>query len=515
MANENKNENKDFTNSQADKDSSSKKSGGSRRGRRRPKEDREEGKKSSEVGSTASFATDPLVLDSANILFNTPVGTMTDLISGYQLNTGETIGSGVYTQSFSSTGFCTIEFIPTFGVASSAASPANVAARRLFQLMCASNSRTPSYGAPDPMMVLTALNSMFMLHYMAIRGYAALNCFSQQNRYYPRVLFQALGLDYDSWSKNMANLRLLINQNARKLKSFYLPKNFAFIADTLYYTSNIFLESNNIKSQAYVFRPAGWYQYSDTAGECVFSSFDSEYGYGHLLTWDEYQTLFEVCYTALADSEPVGIIDADILHTFGEDAMFQAPSIPDGDIVLVPTYNEAVLDAISNMMTLAWDSVGAEFATSMRIAQDVAKNNLVFQPDIPIHSQTIHDEGQANTAYAIDITITSDPIFNARDDALLTPASIAAKANFRPVYGYPQCDAKMGKASVRLMSCGSMIFGSPILYTYQVQDNVRTVVKNRVNCNQLVDTSASGLSSLNTLWLTRFSQFDWRPMVWR
>lgn len=360
-------------------------------------------KKSANSGSSASSSTVQMN-DAANIVFSNVPGTFTDIFDAVPDRTSGFTDDYLAGKHFTPAGVCSIAFTPTIGMCDKAEDPANVAMRRFFQVLTSANARTPSYGAPDPFLVMNALNSMYTLHYIGIRAFGCLQLFAAENRYYPESIFKAMGMDYDSFSSNMANLKVFLNQGVGKLSSFYLPKVVATFSDTAYLASNLFLENpDNIKSQLYVFRPAGFWTYDDKNGRNNFEQWGSP---ETPFTYEDYVKTYNTMFRILADSEDVGIIDADILRAFGSSELMSVPFV-EASYLTVPVYNETLLANISNATIISTDEDYSRFI----ISQDVLKNSLIQKLDLAPYSSIKDSEGTAILPYAVK----NSPMINSRN----------------------------------------------------------------------------------------------------
>lgn len=117
-----------------------------------------------------------------------------------------------------------IRYIPTIGTSSSAeASAANIAAKNIYSYVRYANSGARNYEANDLMMYLLAMDSAYTFYAYLCGIYSAAKNANGANWYQPVTMVTALGADYKSVSRNLANMRAYINQFAQRLSAFYVP----------------------------------------------------------------------------------------------------------------------------------------------------------------------------------------------------------------------------------------------------------------------------------------------------
>lgn len=252
--------------------------------------------------------------------------------------------------TFSVPGVMAIEWFPTIGQSDSNNSPVNLVSREVYSFVRHANSGHSNYDAPDMMMYILAMDSLYSFYSAMTRVYGVMMLYSGMNRYMPKALVESLGFNFDDISQNMAQFRWLINQVAYKLTALYVPAGMSYFERHIWLNSGVYLDAQSYKAQTYVFKQSAYYTYSASAAT----------GYAARLIYTEVPSKLTVSKCAefvnsllnpiLAD-EDMNIISGDMLRAFGADNLFTVAPISE-DYVVVPTYSPEVLSQIQNLTIL-------------------------------------------------------------------------------------------------------------------------------------------------------------------
>lgn len=120
-------------------------------------------------------------------------------------------------------GMMFIEWYPTIGASYASNSPINMISREIYSYVRHVNSGSANYDAPDLMMYLIAMDSLYSMYNAAVRVYGLMNLYTSSNRYMPKALIEGLGWDFNSVLGNMAQFRWAINNVAYKMSSLAVP----------------------------------------------------------------------------------------------------------------------------------------------------------------------------------------------------------------------------------------------------------------------------------------------------
>lgn len=136
------------------------------------------------------YAQNPQLLrDTASFPYSWPLGNKLNLGQhAPEINKGSIPGiMGIYTA-------------PTFGWADNPNSPINVAARNVYSYVRHANSGHANYDAPDLMLYLCAMDSIYSYLSYLKRVYGVVSTYSYTNRYYPKAVIQAMHVDSTTFS---------------------------------------------------------------------------------------------------------------------------------------------------------------------------------------------------------------------------------------------------------------------------------------------------------------------------
>lgn len=290
-------------------------------------------------------ATPQLVTDSASMSFSWPTGNPVSM--------GITDNAQMEAQlnKFSIPGVMAIWLVPMVGISNEPSSPVSTAAINIYSYVRHANSGHPNYDAPDLMLYLLAMDSVYSYYTFLIRAYGLINAYSQHNRYYPQALLEGMCLDFTDILNNIADFRYYINSFAVRIGSMCVPSSMSYFSRHQWVYSNIFTDSTSAKAQSFMYCPYGFHQYNETSGpgKLSFRPFyrnrNNKYklsdliGYGNMLI------------NPLLASEDLGVMSGDILKAFTADGVFKVAQLPETFLTL-PVYSEEVLSQIQNTTIL-------------------------------------------------------------------------------------------------------------------------------------------------------------------
>lgn len=283
-------------------------------------------------------------------------------------------------------GVMSILVAPTPGKSIDYASPVNVAAQNVYSYVRYKNSGAANYDAPDLMLYLLAMDSLYAAWNWAKRLYGLACAYNQLNRYTPRALVQANGVDYDDLVLNLANFRTYVNKLGAQINSFCVPATMNYLVRHSWMFSNVYKDSDTSKSQFYEFVPAFLYMYSETTseqgGELIPININQ--GQTTLLKTADVINLLNNMVSALSYSEDIGIMSGDILKAYGQGGLFILSPM-EAEYTVQPVYNREVLSQIENLHPLA---VTAADVATFKIGQNPDTNYITFNPTVS--NATVH-----------------------------------------------------------------------------------------------------------------------------
>lgn len=266
---------------------------------------------------------------------------------------GQDILSGLTKEAIP--GIMIIHWNPTIGVCLNGVSPANIISREIYSFVRHANSGAANYDAPDMMIYLLAMDTIYSMYQNAARVYGLINMYTKQNRYMPKELIKGLGFDFDSVIGNAAQFLWYINQICYKISSFAVPNFMSYYLRHMWMNEGVYLDKDNSKAQMYAFKQDGGYQFDPRISSATFASLkyfeinpiDMTGAYDLFTPQSWYEQMCELINPILA-SEDMGIMSGDILKAFGSNNLFTVNPVPD-TMVVVPTYKPEVLSQIQNL----------------------------------------------------------------------------------------------------------------------------------------------------------------------
>lgn len=318
---------------------------------------RDQSKKSEEVeskrydsGDVKSSTNDPawygrtpeLLRDAASIPFSNAAGVPFNLdIKGVEQNVTFSADRVVIP------GLMTFDVIPCPHADPYANDPLNIAANSMLGYIVHANSRNLTYSASDLMIYNLAMGNVYAYINFLMRIYGTTQLFSVFNRNIPSMLAAAQYVNYTDVINHLADFRYGINLLINKAASFAAPADMPYFRRLAFLFSGLYSEGESIKDQLYMFVPAGFMQYSDTASQqgssLVYKAFNGNPSY----TVDQLLKYGNDLLNAIIGSEDMNIISGDILKAYGDGGILKLATMPEVYNVL-PVTDLAVLEQMQN-----------------------------------------------------------------------------------------------------------------------------------------------------------------------
>lgn len=302
-----------------------------------------------------------------------------------QLEAGVVDGGINYLDAVASIpGVMAIEIAMTPGIADTAQSPVNLAATNVYSFVRYKNSGAANYDAPDLMMYLLSMDSLYAMWNWMKRLYGISSTYSQTNLYYPRALMEANFVDFDDMLANLANFRAYLNIKAGELSAFCVPATMSYNIRHSWMFSNVYTDSNTNKAQSYIFVPSYFYKYEENVNQkggqlvpvpILLNMPTQKFKVSDLMS------MFNSMIEAVQRSEDIGIMSGDILKAYGEGGLFTISTF-EADYRVDPVYSQEVLSQIENAHILCSENrVSNSLPTSaFTITQDPDTNWILFHP---------------------------------------------------------------------------------------------------------------------------------------
>lgn len=288
-----------------------------------------------------------LVRDAAKFPFSRPLGT------NYVPRSDSNIKFDLAFCPQSIPGIMCVNWYPTIGLSSHSNSPINIVSREVYSFVRHANSGHSNYDAPDLMLYLMAMDSVYSMYAEAVRAYGMMMLYTANNRYYPKALVQIAGWDFNDVQRNLAQLRWAINQFAYKLGSLAVPANMSYFARHIWLNSGVYLDSNSAKAQTYMFKQDAFYKYNPTVGTGFKSQLEFTKRPSKKLTVRDWIDTMNSLIDPILASEDFNIMSGDILKAFGQENLFTVAPIAE-EYVVVPSYSAEVLSQIQNLSIMGY-----------------------------------------------------------------------------------------------------------------------------------------------------------------
>lgn len=300
------------------------------------------------------YAADPaLMRDAASIPFSWVTGNQ--VAWNFKWSANKTLAS--------IPGVQTITLIPSVGNADNPNSPINVAATSVYTFVRHANSGSANYDSPDLMLMLLAMSSVYSYINYLQRIYGCATMYSQRNRYLPRTLLLAQGVNPDDVQSNLADFRYNINVLINKASSLAVPATMSIFKRMAFLYSNVYSEGTSIKDQLYMYVPESFYIYSignDMSGELTSELVGSTTKGGtrpnRYLSVSQLIAFGNRMLDALLGDEDIGIMSGDILKAYGSNIL-SLTSLPE-EYPMNPVFDIGVLEQMKNATIVNFDSPG-------------------------------------------------------------------------------------------------------------------------------------------------------------
>lgn len=299
-------------------------------------------------------------------------------------------------REFTVSGICTLSLVPGVGISVDEHSALNLAARDLYSFVRHKNSGSANYDAPDLMMYILAMDSIYSIYVHVVRAFGLLDYYSSYNRYLPKTLLASLGFDFDDLVQNRPLYEAWLSNFQKRLDVFHVPKTMPLFERHAFAFGSIYADSDNAKTQLYAYKPETFFVLDEfiegKPGQLTCHKLNEAFGGGEAAyPFDYWQGVLNRMLDPIVTSEAFQIMNGDILKAYGENVWSVGAYNPTHrtPIVHEPTVLEQMMNAIALPLVsdpeLSWD-----------ITQDVETNTIRYQPGV----QWLQEYNDANVNYA-------------------------------------------------------------------------------------------------------------------
>lgn len=458
------------------------------------------------------YAKNPqLVLDFASTSFNIPTGA--------PFTIG---GSSAFVP-----GICAVYYDPQIGNATTENDPINIAMRNFYAYIRTGRSGRTNYDPPDMMMYLIAMDSAHMfLEYMK-RVYGVATTTSIYNRYLGKYLVRAMGVDYDDLEEHVSDFRGFINIYASKLAGLGLPKDLSYVQRHSWMTSGVYFDSDNARGQMYIYVPRSFYQFNinsaSSAGELVRAEWLAPGFRAQTSSLNSVASIIKFGNSLLNPmivNQDFNIMSGDIIYKVGESGLQQPLGITE-NFVTRPVYSPEVLSQFENLTVVGAATNNVIQTTDVGTGFLKTSTSLFTGAPLAVSASATTDPGDFATTMS-SILNTTNKLFNFH--ALSpTPAQIMVGSRLSVIPKGVTC-GKSGNSitfSYALNDYGSETVASVVYYSFAYSSGNLTfsgyTVRDPVNVSWLSASNSTAEEAvaigLNEALITRYSAFDWAPML--
>nr|AVX53669.1 putative capsid [Marmot picobirnavirus] len=397
----------------------------------------------------------------------------------------------------------------TLGMSDNNQSPINLAAQSIYTYIRQKlNKNNPGYDRADVMLVVGALSNFFAMWNHAARVYRICRSFTPYNRYKPEHLIEIMGFDYNDFSKHAANFRFELNQLADMASELPIPGGIPLFTRQSWLMSNVFKDSTTEKAQMFLFKPYGYYVYSDkhspSGGRLKF------YPLSRKVTTDQYLDILRSQINAILDSTDIGNMSGDISMAYGNQVARLGHVLEEE--MITPVYNETILSQISNASVLTPNEGVSEDTTDVWESWDIYQNpdtlELLCQPYI---MKNVSREGvELGWVCSLPTVLNSRFDYPSAGDTMLATRLVART---QLEYIGPDPDGTdVGIWNVRIKNMATEVIIRAAVYNLTYDETTSKVIPQRLEIPGVAATNTSSGEAVAS-WMTNLTTFDWAPSI--
>lgn len=317
-------------------------------------------------------------------------------------NAVKLLGSNTVDRDIDIPGIYGIKWVPSIGSSSDTVSPASMAARELYTRVRSQFSGPLSADAPDFLIQIMAIDSVYAYIAYLKRIYRFVNSATPENYFIPYGALTAMGFSADAVQGLMSGrvdfwgkINALIHMTDRLI----CPDVFDVIKRHYWMSDNVYLDAPTANSQIYMFIPEGFLKFglklapdgTTQVGGLNFNTLDTALtSTGDNVVENLYQYGFDLI-TALTDWEDCFQINGYLRAAFGDTSMFTV-GLLELDERIVAVFQPEVLAQIENATAMPINSTDfGDYAIEAGISQDPSTNALISAPRIVLPDADIDD----------------------------------------------------------------------------------------------------------------------------
>lgn len=338
---------------------------------------------------------------------------------GMQLNLGTYKNAGfpnAFTATYPIPGCMVLNWMPNVGKSNAATDPASVLGKEMYARVRQVYSGSIDADAPDFVMYVLAMDSIFTYIAWLKRVYRVLNAWSPENYFTPDGLLIGMGFtlaDIAVLRQHKTELWQCINELVLQTHKFTVPGSMDVFNRHYWMSDNVYTDAQSINSQFYMFNLYAVYKFmvdSGTNASALAMTALPVSDPNHATI--EVSTLYQFgldLINALVAWDDAYMINGYLRRAFEGDSMFIVDEIGATDI-LAPVYEPEVLMQIENSRALPrGDLLTPTTLSGFNVTQDVLTNAVICNPNYSLDFPKIIDE-PTNTfssgTYAVPPTLS-------------------------------------------------------------------------------------------------------------
>nr|AVX53571.1 putative capsid [Marmot picobirnavirus] len=299
-------------------------------------------------------------------------------------------------------GIMEIEWTPTFGYSNSATDPASIVGKEIFAKVREVFSGSIDADAPDFVIYLGALDSIFAYISWLKRVYKTVTVYSPENFLFPDYLLGTYGFNFaqiDALKADRMKLFQVITELIAMTGKFRCPDVFDILNRHRWMNENVYTDSPIINSQLYVFNMQYVYKYGLSSGDApagMLTCTKMDFGSSTSIVDDLFAFGRELI-DALANSDDAYIISGYLMRAYEGVGQFNVEQLTMGE-QLIPVYVPEVLSQIENTYTINYNQDYPTVLSWNNVTQEPLTNAVICKP--------IYNTGAKMTDYTLNPTIS-------------------------------------------------------------------------------------------------------------
>nr|AHZ46149.1 capsid protein [Picobirnavirus GI/PBV/turkey/USA/MN-1/2011] len=295
-------------------------------------------------------------------------------------------------------GVIAVDWAPSIGRAQSVSDPASIAAKEIYAQVRKAYSGSLDADAPDFVIYLLALDSIYSYISYLRRIYGVLNQYSAVNFVLPDQILHMMKLDDDDVTQLRSNKMQLfqcIVDLTLRARKFACPYVFDYLSRHFWMNENVYMDAASMNAQFFLYNQVAFYKYSmlNTPDSVLAGGLVCQEGpnNGKAVTVDTLYNYGLDLISALASSEDAYTISGYLMRAYEGSAAFTLPDLDYGYSV-DPVFVPEVLTQFENTFCVEnyfynGDCVEMGALTTNNITQDPRTNTLLCSPEVVVPTE--------------------------------------------------------------------------------------------------------------------------------